>query len=399
MFTSTIVETTGLLQDILRLCRDNERVFFSHTCTKVRSQVSPWIPSRTSFKTLTRPLVLDKLFDSKNGVYSMQTPNTKSDIYFAMAMMGHTDLHQKGLCAMRWLVDVSSQPFLDTRKIVVTRYFPDNVGEMITKQKMVLYQRLEGSLDKSIVFNDLIHWDLVQDSLFKNTAITKCIDNRTNNQDDLCYGAALNFLSRRNCPIRTLDFSGKVSDETLYSFHRVAWGLNDMAMRNMPCNQVSLILGIISSHPLDSLLVNLHIDGLIWDTGVESSIMETVDLIDVKTLSITNCIFSDRGFVALMSVLSTSRVSKLSFRKSSLSACDVATALFAPSISDSYIVELSLSGVHVPDSVSSTLFASVAGENSLRKLAWAGSDLGHDCVSALVEALKTSSLVVLDVCA
>lgn len=403
MISFTVLHDFGVLRNICEFCPDNGRVFFSHTCVDVRCAVVQWIPTFTRnhptlsrFKTLTRPKVLPELFVEKNGVYSIDFPKTNIEFYFQMFMLGHSDIHRKGVVALKWFKAVTGKtPAMDTKRALLMKFLlsGDKEKSLSDRQMLVLKKRLEEGRDELMLVHDMRHWDIVRDMLMTNTSIDRFI--LFSPRDSMkvnCYASIFECLSKRVVNTEYLDLQGILSTQTLIAFPLVAFHLTSLMMRRLSFGVISVLLATILSRPNDAKLEILQLDSVSLDEAAENYMLDILDTLPIKKLLISATTLPVRGFTRVISVVGNSGMDKLHFRECKLGICEIVQCLFLPTVSDSSLKELVLERVHIPESAASALACCVESSNFLTTFSLQGCRLGPKCVQMVVEGLKKSSL-------
>lgn len=390
-----VLHDFGVLRNVLEFSRDNERVMLSHTCMHLRAAIVEWIPTKDRYRTLTPPRVLPDMFVEKNGVFSIDVPSTSVDFNFTISMLGQTDIHEKGVKALRWFEVVTGvRPTMDTRRMLMMGFLSRRQS-LTEKQVVVLRRRLEEDRDECMLVHDMRHWDFVKDMLKTNSSINRFVF-FSPHSDTNCYASVFDFLDKREKKTEYLDISGNLSLATRQAFHLLAWNLTGIMLRKLSCQSMADLLETIISRPNDARLTCLQFDNVHLDLSVENPMLEIVDTLEISKMMFNNVTLTDRGFSRLFSVLSNSSIQKLHFRKCKLSVCEAVQCLFLPTIPDFGLRELALSGVHIPEEAASALASCVESSNFLMKLSLDGSELGPACVRMLIKGLKNSSLSTLD---
>lgn len=396
MVSFTVLHDFGVLRNICDFCRDNERVFFSHTCVEVRGAVVQWIPSLSSFKTLTRPKVLPELFEEKNGVYSVAFPKNNIEFYFQLFMLGHSDIDRKGVKALKWFKAVTGKtPQMDTKRALIMKFLlsGDEEKSLSDRQMLVLKKRLEAGRDELMLVHDTRHWDIVRDMLMTNTSIDRFIlFSPRNSMKVNCYESIFLSLSERAVETKYLDLQGILSTRTLIAFPRVAFHLTSLMMRRLTSGVISVLLATILSRPNDANLHGLYFDSVSLDEEAENHMLDILDTLPIKKLLLSDTTLTARGFTRVVSVLGNSDMDKVHFRQCKLGICEIVQCLFLPTVSGSSLQELVLERIHIPDSAAGALASCVESSHFLNTLSLEGCRLGARCVEMVVEGLKKSSL-------
>ena len=383
-----------VVRNILEFNKDNERLLFSHTCKRNRLLVSDWIPDKSVFRTLTRPKVLPSLFSIKAGVYYIKIPEDPMDFYFVLSMLGHTDLHQKGIVGLKWFnANTKENVRIDTRRTFIAGFLSEGVLYRDTEKSLVVRERMMDNYDKSIIFQDKKEWRLLKPFVETNSSIVKFVFKRED-VSKICYADIFQTIHRRGS-VEYIDISGDLSDESIEEFLPLFETLLGVAFRNTPAVTLCLLLNLVSGYASIDFS-SIMIEGANLSIGAESHVVNVLNATDVEKLSITRSSFSRNGFVKLLSSVSGSYVRKLSFRRCKLSTADVIACLFMPTIQPNRIKELSLAGVSIPECASSVLYACVSNP-SLERLSLEGCNLGKNCLSSLADSLLHSDLHILDV--
>lgn len=390
-----ILHDFGLLRNVLEFSRDNERVILSHTCMHLRAAIVEWIPTKARYRTLTPPQILPDLFVEKNGVFSIDIPKTSVDFNFTVSMLGQTDIHDKGVKALRWFEFVTGVgPTMDTRRMLMMSFLSRSQS-LAERHMVVLKRRLEENRDEGILVQDMRHWDFVKDMLKTNSSINRFVFFNPHS-DTFCYASVFDFLGQRENKTEYLDISGNISLAARQAFNLLAWNLTGIMLRDLSCSVMSSMLGTIISSPNDASLTCLQFDHVHLDLSVENPMLEIVDTLEISKMLFNTVTFEDRGFSRLISVLSNSCIRKLHFRKCELSLCETVQCLFLPTIPGIRLCELFLSGVHIREEAASALASCVESGNFLTKLSLDGTKLGPICVKMLITGLKNSSLSTLN---
>ena len=407
MVSFTVLHDFGVLRNICEFCPDNARVFFSHTCVEVRDAVVKWIPTFTrnhvclsSFKTLTRPKVLPELFDEKNGVYSVAFPKNNIEFYFQLYMLGHSDIHRKGVQALKWFKAVTGKtPLMDTKRALILKFLlsGDEDKSLSDRQMLVLKKRLEEGRDELMLVHDMKHWDIVRDMLMTNTSIDRFILFSPRNSIKVnCYESIFLSLSERAVKTKYLDLQGILSTRTLIAFPLVAFHLTSLMMRRLTFGVISVLLATILSRPNDAKLEVLQFDSVCLGEETENHMLDILDTFPIKKLLFSDTTLTARGFTRVISVLGNSVMDKVHFRQCKLSICEIVQCLFLPTVSDSSLQELVLERIHIPDCAAGALASCVESSNFLNTLSLEGCRLGARSVKMVVEGLKKSSLSTLN---
>ena len=393
--TLIILRDFGALRNVLRYCRDNERIILSHTCMHLRGAIVEWIPTKARYRTLTPPQVLPDLFVENNGVFSIDVPKSSVDFNFVVSMLGQADIHHKGVKALRWFEVVTGvRPTMDTRRMLMMGFLSHSQS-LSERQMAVLKRRLTDDRDDCMLIHDMRHWDFVKNMLKTNRSINRFVF-FSPHVDTNCYAGVFGFLDKREKKTEYLDLSGDLSLATRQAFHLVAWNLTGLMLRKLSCAAMSDMLETIISRPNDARLTCLQFDNVQLDLSVENPMLEVVDTLDISKMGFNCVTVPDRGFSRLFSVLSNSAIQSLHFRKCTFSLCETVQCLFLPAIPDLGLRELMLVGIHIPEEAASALAFCVESTNFLTKLSLDGSSLGPVCVRMLVKGLKHSSLSTLD---
>lgn len=402
MFPFAVVNDYGTLRIIAEFLRDNERVFFSHTCQSARSGLVHWIPTFERYKTLTTPEFLPELFVKKNGTYTMEPPETSCEFNFQMLMLPQSDINHKGVRAFKWFqfaVAKSLPPMFNTERALWLKFllgFDKNEG-LTDRQLLVLKRRLESGKDEMMYVHDMRHWDIVRDMFMGNISINRLVFFSPISATNVnCYGDVFVDLSKRWKKTRYLDLQGKLSMRTLLAFPLVASDLICLTLRRIEYSAVSSLLSTILIRPQDAMLESLQVDAVTLDRHAENYLLDTLDTLPISSLLFSNTTLTRRGFSRTLSVIGNSRVKKLQFRECRLNICEVVQAVFLPTIPDSALEELVFHGVDIAEEAASALASCVESSNFLNKLSVEGCDLGPVCVKMLVEGLKSSSLSTLN---
>lgn len=390
----------GLLRVVLEFCSDNGRIFISHTCLSLRGRITPFIPSKTCFKTLTPPKILPDLFDHKNGVYYITLPTTGLDVHFAMNMLGHVDLGHHGVRALRWLMTITKhKPALDTRKVFVARHMmiDDKVG-LSHRQMQVVEQRLRDGRDAAMLVHDRQHWDIIKDMLFSNESIKRFIFYTSpNDNGESCYREVFEFLDNRACKTDYLDLSGPLTQATRNTFDLLASNLTGIMLRRMPNQHMLSLLSSIFMRPDAAKLECLQFESVSVGTNVLHIVLDILEVLVIKRFLLQSISFQSSGFSSIFAVISSAcSVEKFFLRKCQLSLCEVVQCLFLPIVPESSITELYLSGTSIPEEAAQALGSCVESSKFLTTLALDGCDLGVKCVTAVVDGLERSSITDLD---
>lgn len=397
-----VLKDFGVLKRIFGFCRDNDRVFLSHTCQDIRRTVSFWIPSKECFRTLTRPEILPEMFEEKDGVFSLRVPTSSRDILFDMSMLGQVDLQRTGVKALTWLKTVTGRsPFIEGARVLVARFFLDDCvsGDCLTdclteRQLLVLKKRFRDNRDECLFLHDKSHWGIVRSMLKANSSIKRFIlYTSSSDVGDHCYARVFRELSRRQRTTEYLDLSGILTDATIQEFPLLAWGLTGVMLRRLSNPSMAALLATIISRPNEAKLDCLQFESVSLDASVESIALEILDTLPITKLLFSSTVLPERGYLKVFSVLgSTSSVEKLVLRKLRLSPCEVVQCLFLPTVSDSSITDLSLSRTHIPEQAADALAWCIEGSKFLRHLNLDGCGLGPVCMALVVKAVEKTSL-------
>lgn len=397
MASFLLVKDFGFLRTILECCRDNERVFLSHTCSSIREVVSPWIPTKHVYRTLTRPKILPELFDEKDGVFSIGLPETKCEHYFNMTMLKHADIHKKGIQAFKWFqVVTGARPSWALVSMFAMRFMwdEDDNESLNARQMLVLRKRFEGNRDNCLLLHDKRHWDLARGPLMKNTSIKRIVLYSAKTDVGVnCYDHIFRALSRRNCPTEYLDLSGRLSNNTVGSFPLVAFDLTGIMLRRVENPVVVNLLNIILSRPNDAKLVWLQLEQTKLDVVVQEVVLNVLDILPISKLLFSNCRFPPMGLLKVISLLGSSmELERLFIRRCKLSVSETVGSLMLPTMKDSSIVELSLTGIEIAEEAAEALELCVGGCVFLHTLSLDECDLGPRCMTSVVRGLKKSTL-------
>lgn len=389
----------GLLRTILEFCRDNERVFYSHTCKSARKAAKSWIPAKDVYRTLTRPKILPELFDEKNGVYSVELPKPRCDFHFLISMLGQTDIHNKGVLALKWFQLVSGvRPTMDTKRVLMLKFLIHDDDSLSDRQVSILKTRFAEARDRSILVHDRRHWEIVLPMMKTNSSIRRFLFYRPASalNEEMCYADVFRFLSSRECSTEYLDLSGRLSAATLNSFHLLAWGLTGMMLRRLSSDVIVSFLDTIMSRPNEAQFTCMQFDELSVGHGAENAILEVLDTLPMETLLLRKITFPERGFSRIFATIGNSNLATLHIRRCELSSIEITQCLFLPTVADSSLTKLVLSGVLIPEEAAGALAFCVEESSFLRTLVLDGCGLGPKCVEMLVVGLKKSSLTTLN---
>lgn len=390
-----VLHDFGVLKRIFGFCRDNDRVFLSHTCQDIRRTVSFWIPSKECFKTLTRPKILPEMFEEKDGVFFLRAPTSSRDILFDMSMLGQVDLHRTGVKVLSWLKTVTgAAPFIGGARVLVARFLLDDCDCLTERQLMVLKRRFSDNRDECLFLHDKSHWGIVRKMLKANSSIKRFIFYSSSSDVGVnCYASVFRELSERKKTTEYLDLSGILTDATIQEFPLLAWGLTGLMLRRLSNPSMAALLATIISRPNEARLECLQFESVYLDASVESFALEILDTLPITKLLFSSTALPERGYSKVFSVLgSTSSVWKLVLRKLHLSLCEVVHCLFLPTVSDSSITDLSLSMTHIPEQAADALASCIEGSRFLRHLNLYGCGLGPVCMSLVVKAVEKTSL-------
>lgn len=396
-----VLKDFGVLKRIFEFCRDNDRVFLSHTCRDIRRTVSFWIPSKECFKTLTRPKILPEMFEENDGVFSLRVPTSSRDILFDMSMLGQVDLHQTGVKALTWLKTVTgTAPFIKGAHVLCTRFFlSDRVSDCLTeRQVLVLKRRFSDNRDSCLFLHQRGAWGVVRSMLTANSSIKRFIFySSSSDVADNCYASVFRDLSRRESKTEYLDLSGSLTAATIEEFPLLAWGLTGVMLRRLSNTAMAALLSTIVSRPDEAKLDCLQFESVSLNAGVESIALDILDTLPITKLLFSNTALPERGYLKVFSVLgSTSSVEKMILRKLRLSPCEVVQCLFLPTLLDSSITDLSLSSTHIPEEAADALAWCIEGSKFLGHLNLDGCRLGPVCMNLVVKAVEKSSLSALN---
>ena len=396
-----VLQNFGALRNICEFLRDNERVFFSHTCHGVREPVEQWIPTFERYKTLTPPKILPELFVEVGGVYTLERPKTSCEFYFQMYMLGHSDIHRKGVLASKWfkasVAKSMTTPLPYSKNALWLKFLRDPKESLTDRQLLVLKQRLEGGRDELMYVHDLRHWDIVRDMLMTNSSIERIILYSSSMATKInCYADVFDSLSNRKTKTRYLDIQGKLSTRTVLAFPLVAFDLTSLTLRRLSKGVISALLSTILSRPNDAKLEIVQLDGVSLDSNAEHYLLDIMDTLPIKGLLFSETSLPSRGFTRAMSVMGNSDLDRVHFRKCNLDICEIVQCLFLPTVSDSSLKELILEGVHIPESASGALASCVESSNFLTTLSLEGCRLGPKCMKMVVQGLRASSLSTLN---
>jgi len=381
-----------LLRNILVFNKDNERISYSHTCTVNRKLVSRWVPDRNVFRTLTIPKVLPSLFHNRGGIYCIDIRRSTGDLCFVMSMLGHTDLHRKGVSGIKWFNSVTkSNMEIDAKRSVIARFLLPSFQE----NDLILRERFLDNYDKSIIVQDKKEWRFVKPLLGINDSIVKFIFPRKD-LSKICYYDIFEFISKRNS-VKFIDITGDLSDESFEQFYPLFETLHGVAFRNTPTYTLDTLLSIVcgeASGEFKSLLL----EGSNLSDSSITLILNILSVTDVVKLNIIRSSFPRNGFVKLLSAIGESSITRISFRKCKLSPEDIVSCLFLPSVRVG-TKELSLAGIHIPECASSVMYSCVSKQFdfSLNRLSLENCNLGKNCLYSLAEGLLTSHIQYLDI--
>ena len=392
-----VLKDFGVLKRILGFCRDNDRIFLSHTCRDIRRTVSFWIPSKECFKTLTRPKILPEMFEERDSVFSLRTPTSTRDILFDMSMFGQVDLHRTGVKALTWLKTVTgTAPFIEGARVLVVRFFLDDPDclSLTERQLLVLKTRFSDNRDNCLFLHDKSHWGIVRSMLKANSSIKRFIFySSSSDVGDNCYAGVFRDLSRRKNKTEYLDLSGSLTSATIQEFPLLAWGLTGVMFRRLSNTAMAALLATIVSRPVEAKLDCLQFESVSLDASVESIALDILDTLPITKLLFSSTALPERGYLKVFSVLgSTSSVEKLILRKLDLSTCEVVQCLFLPTLLDSSITHLSLSRTHIPEEAADALAWCIEGSKFLGHLNLDGCGLGPVCMNLVVKAVEKTSL-------
>ena len=394
-----LLKEFGVLKRIFGFCRDDDRIFLSHTCVDIRRTAISWIPSKKGFNTLTRPKILPEMFEERAGVFSLRVPGSTRDLLFDLSMLGQVDLHGTGVKALTWLKTVTdTSPFIDGPRTLVARYLMDDADCLTDRQLLVLKRRFSDNRDTCLFVHDKYHWGIVRLMLKANSSIKRFIFySPSSDVGDSCYAHVFRDLSRRKSTTEYLDLSGRLSSATIQEFPLLAWGLTGVMLRRLTNASMEGLLAIIISRPDEAKLNCLQFESVSLDASVESLALEILDTLCITKLLFSNTVLPERGYLKVFSVLgSTTSVEKVVLRKLRLSPCEVVQCLFLPTVSDSTITDLSLSKTRIPEQAADALAWCIEGSKFLRHLNLEGCGLGPSCMNLLVKALKKTSLMSLN---
>lgn len=393
-----VLKDFGVLKRIFEFCRDNDRVFLSHTCRDIRRAVSFWIPSKECFRTLTRPKILPEMFEENDGVFSLRVPTSSRDVLFDTSMLGQVDMHQTGVKALTWLKTLTgTAPYIEGARVLVARFLLDDCvsGDCLTeRQLLVLKRRFSDNRDHSMFLHDKNHWRIVRPMLKANSSIKRFIFySSSSDVADNCYARIFRELSRRKTTTEYLDLSGSLTAATIQQFPLLAWGLTGVMLRRLSNPSMAGLLATIISRPNEAKLDCLQFESVSLDASVESIALEILDTLPITKLLFSSTALPERGYLKVFSVLgTTSSVQKMILRNLPLSTCEVVQCLFLPTVSDSSITDLSLSRTHIPERAADALAWCIEGSKFLRHLDLDGCGLGPVCMDLVVKAVEKTSL-------
>lgn len=400
MFCFGALTSCSVMRSLLEFCRDDDRIRLSHACHTTRDAIGDFIPTKTHYNSLTTPKVLPELFSERDGVFSLGLPKDQRELHFNMAMLGHADLHAKGVPALLWFKTVTGlKPVVDLKTVLITKFLwsSDSFQDLTDHQMHVLRRRFEGGRDDRIMVHDRQHWDLIRDMVEKNSSISRFIFSSSPlDIGENCFADIFTLLNGRACVTDYLDFCGPVTLATTQAFNLVAWGLEGLMLRRMGNASLSDMLGLILSHPNEARLTCLQFECNDLDASVESPMLNIVDALPIKTLLFSKTSLTDGGYSRLFSTVGNSCVEKLYFRKCHLSCIEVVQCLFLPTLSASSLVELTLSYIHIPEEAADAVVSCLENSNFLGSLSLEGCDLGGRVLHGIVDGLKKSSLLKLD---
>lgn len=397
MTSFPVLQNCGVLRTVLEFCRDNERVFLSHTSVGVREAVAHWIPSKQQYKTLTRPKIIPELFEEKDGVFSMDYPKTNVDFYFNIAMLGHSDIHRRGVRALTWFSNATGMtPVLDTSRVLMVKYLSENES-LSDRQISVLEKRFKACKDEVMLVHDLRHWGIVQEMLKTTSSINRFIFFSRPDKALTCYADVFLFLHQRKPKAEYLDLSGELSLQTLLAFPLLAFDLTGIMLRRLSTVAMRHLLGTILSRPNDAKLDTLQFDGAALDVSVVNCMLDILDTLPIKRLLFSSTSIPGRGFTGVISVLGNTNIERLQFRKCPLTICEIVQCLFLPTVSSSYMKELFLMSFHIPEEAADALASCIESMHGLETLSLENCRLGSKCMEMVVQALKLSPLLTLNI--
>lgn len=384
----------GVLKNILLHCKDNERIFFSHTSKSVRQVVVNWIPTLKCYRTLTPPRHLPDLFDKKNGVYVIEYPHDQLDFNFKIAMLGQCDLFHNGVKALKWFRVASGlTPALETSRLIMTTFLMKSKS-LSDKQLLVLKQRFRSNMDECLFVPNMEHWGLIRNLMEMNESINRFV--LFSKSEVTCYAEVFNFLSQRENKTEYIDISGNLTQATIESFYLVARDLTGVMLRDLSSPTMLHLLDTILVNTHEERLTSLQFDSVLIESSVQDIVIEVLQTFDIAKILFSKVSIAERGFTRFLSVLCDTSLKKLHFRKCELSACETIQCLFLPTMKDSRLKELVLTGVKIPEVAAEALASCVEAHNFLHTLDLEGTKLGPECVRLLVKALRKSSLSTLN---
>lgn len=397
-FPFTSLQSSLLLRIVLEFCRENERIFLSHTSCSNRKAITTWIPNLTEYRTLTRPKVLVEIFLVKNGVYTLGVPRNKRELHFNMSMLANVDIHARGVSVFRWFQIITGlTPVLDTKRVLVTKCLGDQEISLTERQILILKRRLEGGLDKRLMVDDRVHWEFIRNMLENNSSISRFVF--SGNRQDIgvnCFADIFVHLSQRSCVTEYLDISGPLSFDTIQSFHHLAWGLTGIMLRRCLSATILSMMNIVISRPNEASLTCLQFESCHLDSNAQEPILSILDTLSVETLVFSKTTLRRLGYSKVLAVIGNSTLKKLFFRKCVLSLTEIVQCLFLPTIPDSCLLQLSLTYMFIPEEAASALMSCLETSSFLTLLSLEGCVLKPNCLRALVSGLKKSSLAKLN---
>lgn len=316
-------------------------------------------------------------------------------------MIGQTDIHNKGVLALKWFKVASGlMPTMDTKHVLMLKFLLDGNDSLSHRQMSILRTRLAEGRDKSILVHDERHWEIVRPMLATNSSIRRFLFYRPTSalalEEEMCYAEVFRFLSERSCVTEYLDLSGKLSAATLDSFHLLAWGLTGIMLRRLKIEVIVSFLDTIMSRPNEANLNCMQFDDVAMDYGAENIMLEILDTLPIEQLLLRKTTLPERGFSRVFSTVGNSNLEMLHIRRCKLSTVEIVQCLFLPTVSDSSLTQLVLSGVFIPEEAAGALASCVEESAFLKTLALDGCRLGPQCVKMVVEGLKNSALTTLN---
>ena len=387
-----VLEKQSSFKLILEYCDDGQRIYMSWACRIMRAGISPFIPCRSDFRTLTVPTFLPGFFhQSHDGVWSISRPQDMRNNSFFVSMIHHVGQNvTPGVSILAWLsmtITVIPGSVLLEKTILSHLMMSDD------KRKGMLIGRILDNTDHCINLDSGTIWELIENALRKNTSIKSFIFKSTPSPQS-SYLKVFRFLGQRQevTAVRYIDISGPITAEELSLFPVFSQELQGVAFRNFDTYTLVEACAILSDNALG--LQSLEIDGTTLDENIEQTIVHLMGDLSIDKVVISNCTLNVGVFMKLMSVFTESPLDMLGFHRVHLAEPELAVLFFLPCIERSAITELVLTQMTIPDTIcmASSIYTCLVSSKNLTHLNLYRSGLGKQCVSAVIEALPMSRL-------